>query len=99
MKKRLLSYSLCKFMFEHFHEFQLSGAPTHQPIIETKNTGPENFYIRSLKFNCEQIENCRIDRKKLMRGGTLVFEMDSTPNEQWGINSPPPSMSDEQKYR
>ena len=72
---------------------RLSDDPKHELIIETKNNSPQNFYIRSLMFNDEPIENCWIDRKKLMKGGTLTFEMDSIQNENWGVNIPPPSMS------
>ena len=74
---------------------QLSEEPEHQLIIETKNNGPENFYVQSLKFNGKTIENSWLEREKLMQGGTLVFEMDSIPNENRGVKTPPPSMSDE----
>jgi hypothetical protein len=29
-----------------------------------------------------------------MPGGTLVFEMDSVPNEDWGAKVPPPSIDE-----
>jgi len=74
---------------------QISENPEHRLIIETKNNGPENYYVKSLKFNGETIENSWLKREKLLQGGTLVFEMDSVPNENWGVNTPPPSMSDE----
>ncbi len=76
---------------------QLSKDSNHQLIIETKNNGPQNFYIQSLKFNGESIENSWLERGKLMKGGTLVFEMVSVPNENWGVKTTPPSMSDEWK--
>ncbi|MGC9354881.1 MAG: GH92 family glycosyl hydrolase [Mariniphaga sp.] len=76
---------------------QLSEEPNHNLIIETENNGPENYYVRSLKFNDETIENTWLKREKLMPGGTLVFEMDSVPNEDWGAKVPPPSMSNELK--
>jgi predicted alpha-1,2-mannosidase len=74
---------------------QLSEEPDHQLIIETKNNGPENFYVQSLKFNGKTIENSWLERETLMQDGTLVFEMDSVPNENRGVKTPPPSMSDE----
>lgn len=74
---------------------QLSEESNHRLIIETENNSPENYYVRNLKFNGETIENSWLKREKLMQGGTLVFEMDSIPNENWGINTPPPLMSDE----
>jgi putative alpha-1,2-mannosidase len=71
---------------------QLSDDPHHQLILETKNNSQENFYIQNLTFNNEPIENCWIDREMLLQGGKLIFEMDSVPNENWGVNTPPPSM-------
>ncbi len=72
---------------------QLSENPNHHLIIETKNNSPENYYVHSLKFNGEPIENAWLEREKLMQRGTLTFEMDSVPNENWGAKNPPPSMS------
>lgn len=74
---------------------QLSEEPNHRLVIETKNNSPENYYVQSLKFNGESVENSWMEREKLMQGGTLVFEMDSVPNKTRGVNTPPPSMSDE----
>jgi predicted alpha-1,2-mannosidase len=71
---------------------RLSDTPGHRLIIETKNNMPDNLYIRNLTFDDEPIENCWIDREKLLQGGKLIFEMDSVPNENWGVNTPPPSM-------
>ncbi len=71
----------------------LSENAGHSLIIETKNNGQENYYVQNLRFNNQLIENCWIDREKLVKGGTLLFEMGSSPNEMWGIDSPPPSMS------
>ncbi len=72
---------------------QLSKKVGHTLIIETKNNGPESIYIQDLIFNNQPVENCWIEREKLMQGGILSFEMGNTPNESWGINTPPPSMS------
>ena len=74
---------------------QLSNDPSKKLIIETKNNGKENYYVKQLEFNGRPIENCWMEREKLMQGGTLTFTMDSIPNTQWGINTPPPSMSTE----
>jgi predicted alpha-1,2-mannosidase len=65
-------------------------------IIETKNNSKENVYVQSVRFNHESVENCWIDRKKLMGGGTLIFGMGPQPNNVWGIKVPPPSMSQNQ---
>jgi predicted alpha-1,2-mannosidase len=73
---------------------QLSEEPNHNLIIETENNDPENYYVRSQKFNDETIKNTWLKREKLMPGGTLVFEMDSVPNEDWGAKVPPPSIDE-----
>ena len=62
-------------------------------VIETKNNSKENVYIQSANFKNEKIENCWIEREKLTNGGTLTFEMGSQPNTNWGVATPPPSMS------
>jgi predicted alpha-1,2-mannosidase len=76
---------------------QLSEDPGNRLVIETKDNGPENYYVRSLKFNGETIENTWLKRETLMQGGKLVFEMDSVPNKNRGAKVPPPSMNDEWK--
>ena len=76
---------------------RLSEKPKNQLIIKTKNNGPENYYIRSLSFNGKPITNSWIERKSLMKGGILEFEMDAVPNKKWGIQTPPPSMSNQLK--
>jgi predicted alpha-1,2-mannosidase len=74
---------------------QLSNNPSKKLIIETKNNNVENYFIRQLEWNGKTIGNCWMEREKLMEGGTLTFKMDSVPNTNWGIKTPPPSMSTE----
>ena len=62
-------------------------------VIETKNNSKENVYIQSASFNNEKIENCWIDRNKLMTGGIIRFEMGAQPNTANSTATPPPSMS------
>ena len=71
----------------------LSENAGHTLIIETKNNGQENYYVQNVHFNNQPLENCWIEREKLIKGGILSFEMGTSPNEMWGINTPPPSMS------
>ncbi len=61
-------------------------------IIKTLNNSPENVYIQSARCNGENVENCWMDRARLMQGGTLTFEMGPTPNEAWGVGEAPPSL-------
>ena len=43
--------------------------------IEVKKPAKERFYVKSAEFNGEEIHEFRIEAKKLMQGGRLVFEM------------------------
>ena len=74
---------------------QLENNPHKKLVIETKNNAMQNMFIQNVQFNESTIENCWINRAELMKGGTLLFEMDSIPNKNWGIKVLPPSMSTE----
>ncbi|HKL34457.1 MAG TPA: glycoside hydrolase domain-containing protein, partial [Tangfeifania sp.] len=74
---------------------QLSNDPDKKLVIETKNNSAENYYVKELVFNDETIKNTWMEREKLMQGGKLTFTMDSIPNKNWGVATPPPSMSGE----
>ena len=71
--------------------------PGKELIIETRNNSAENVYVQSVSFENEAMENAWIDRSRLVRGGTLLFEMGPEPNTQWGIQTPPTSMSTEKE--
>jgi len=62
-------------------------------IIQTSNNSKENIYVQAVSWNEQEIKNCWIDRSLLTKGGTLNFELGETPNKEWGVGSPPPSMS------
>ncbi len=76
---------------------QLSNDPAKKLVIETINNSSENYYVKELVFNDETIDNAWMEREKLMQGGKLIFTMDSIPNENWGVATPPPSMSSKLK--
>lgn len=59
--------------------------------INTINNSTDNLYIQSAKFNGKVLDNCWLYRDELMKGGTLEFVMGSSPNENWGTKTPPPS--------
>lgn len=61
-------------------------------IIEASNNSSSNKYLQSASLNNKQINNCWIDRKELMKGGTLHFEMGVEPNKSWGVGTAPPSL-------
>ena len=66
-----------------------------QLSIEVKNQQPGNLYIQSLNFNDKPISNNWMYRNELMQGGTLSFDLGPQPNTNWGVDTPPPSMSNE----
>lgn len=62
-------------------------------ILETVNNSPENKYLQNVVLNGNAIKQCWINRKQVMNGGTIKFEMGIEPNKNWGVGTPPPSMS------
>jgi predicted alpha-1,2-mannosidase len=52
--------------------------------IIARNNSPENIYIQSATLNGKPYDKCYIDYFDIVKGGTLVFEMGSVPNEKWG---------------
>lgn len=51
-----------------------------QLVIETINNAPDNYYVRTAKFNGNAVNDYSVDRKLLMEGGVLQLEM--TPDAQ-----------------
>lgn len=64
-------------------------------IIEAENNSTENVYIQSAMLGGKALENSWFYRDELLDGGTLKLTMGKEPNVNWGINIPPPSMSNE----
>jgi predicted alpha-1,2-mannosidase len=62
-------------------------------VIETKNNSKDYVYVQSVLFEGTPVENCWIDRKQLMKGGSLVFEKGNQPDYNRGTVVPPPSMN------
>jgi predicted alpha-1,2-mannosidase len=60
--------------------------------IETQNNNADNVYIQSATLNGRALENCWLYRDELMKGGKMIFVMGSKPNENWGSQTPPPSV-------
>ena len=58
-------------------------------IIEAHNVSRTNKYIQSATLNGKLLNSCWFPSSELLKGGTLVFEMGSEPNKQWGIENPP----------
>ena len=69
--------------------------PGKELVIETIDNSRENMYVQGVGFNGEPIGNCWIRHDRLTGGGSLVFKMGPEPNTSWGVDTPPPSMSNE----
>ena len=77
---------------EQLSEFDTYPGKTFEII--TRNNSVENLYIQSAKLNDEPLNSWWFTHKSLVEGGTLVLDMGSQPNKEWGqhysaIISPP----------
>ena len=68
-------------------------------VINAPGNSDENRYIRSATFNGENLTNNWLDYNALMKGATINFDMDATPNKSRGISDKdvPYSMTQEVK--
>ena len=66
-----------------------------QFTVIANNVSKENKYIQSAELNGKPLNKTYITQKEIMSGGRLVFNMDGTPNKEWGAKEKdaPPSMS------
>jgi hypothetical protein len=55
--------------------------------IEARNIDKNNFYIQSIKINGSDYSKSYFTHDELMQGGTLIFEMGSEPNLEFGTKS------------
>ncbi len=63
--------------------------------IISKNNSKKACYVRNIRFNNENYDKNFITHKDLLKGGVLMFDMDTVPNKKRGTTtgSFPPSMS------
>ncbi len=52
--------------------------------ITANNTSDKNIYIQSAQLNGKSYTKNYINHSDIIQGGTLSFEMGSTPNKSWG---------------
>ncbi len=55
-------------------------------IIRANNLSHENKYIQSATLNGKQLTRSFLYHEEIIAGGELVFEMQSEPNKNWGLN-------------
>jgi predicted alpha-1,2-mannosidase len=63
--------------------------------IRANNVSTVNKYIQSASLNGRPMSKTWLSHEEIINGGTLIFEMGSEPNRQWGNNAAdsPPSMT------
>jgi predicted alpha-1,2-mannosidase len=49
-----------------------------------KNNSPENKYVQLATLNGKALNRPWIEHSEIINGGTLIFEMGSEPNKEWG---------------
>ncbi len=67
--------------------------------ISAKNNSETNYYVQSVKLNGKPINKAWIYVSDIQNGGKLEFVMGPEPNKQWGIGTPPPSISKEASWQ
>jgi len=72
------AYLLTSPLFEHA-EIDLPNNKTFK--ITSQNFSANNTYIKSIRLNGKSLNRLFITHKEIVSGGTLEFEMSSTPND------------------
>jgi len=52
-------------------------------VVRAENASPENCYIRKVLLNGQPYNKSWIPHSTIIRGGEILFEMDSVPNYDW----------------
>ena len=61
--------------------------------IVTCNNTDTAYYVQSAELNGQKLNKCFFSLKEIQKGGTLSLKMGKEPNQKWGIEQCPPSMS------
>lgn len=54
-------------------------------VIEARNASRTNKYVQSAVLNGKPLRSFRFSASELLGGGSLVLEMGSQPNKEWGV--------------
>lgn len=57
-------------------------------VIEARGASKNNKYVQSAMLNGKKLDTFWFPVSELLGGGTLVLEMGSKPNENWGVGVP-----------
>ena len=63
-------------------------------IIRAENTSAENRYVQSAVLNGKEWDKAWFCYNDIINGSELVLKMGPEPTD-WGMDNPPPSVSDE----
>jgi predicted alpha-1,2-mannosidase len=56
-------------------------------VIEARNASRLNKYVQSATLNGQPLQSFKFPASELLKGGSLVLEMGSEPNQKWGIEN------------
>jgi putative alpha-1,2-mannosidase len=78
-----------------FSEIRVRRAAGHDIVIKSKGAGTDAPYVHTLKVNGKAISKTWLPESFVSRGGTLEFDLSSTPDKQWGTGAEdaPPSFA------
>ncbi|WP_298247915.1 GH92 family glycosyl hydrolase [uncultured Christiangramia sp.] len=65
-----------------FNKIDIKNGYGSTITIETKNNGPENYYIQSVTLNGQPYNQRDISLNQLKNGAHLIFTMGSSPNKE-----------------
>lgn len=58
-------------------------------VIKTDNNSKSALYIKSAKLNGQPLNRNWLYRSEVYKGGILELDLDTEPNETWGVHEPP----------
>lgn len=62
--------------------------------IIAQNNADSMYYVQDAELNGKALDKCFFPLEEIQKGGVLKLTMGDKPNEQWGVEGCPPSMSD-----
>lgn len=63
--------------------------------ITTEGNSAAACYVQAAELNGQPLRKCFIPLQDILKGGSLKLTLGTVPNERWGVEESPPSMSDE----
>ena len=57
-------------------------------VVKTRNNGPQNVYIQSVRLNGKPLNDYVFDHQSIVAGGKLEFTMGNQPQKSWGVRDP-----------